>query len=452
MSPRDKSDKSVSYLDLLSSHTEFRCFLLSYIVTMLGEWLTYVASMAMIENGNENIGKLAISGLVVVRLLPTVIWAPLGGVLADSYDRKRNMILLDILAACISVLFYLANRMQSLALLYVATFLQQSIAGLYEPSRSAIVPMLVQSPRYLPKATTAVGMVWSTMTAAGASISGFVVAYLGISECFIIDGITFLASAIILSRLEKSYQVPQNQNASQHDGASGVPEGKRTSNLRMILESLQYLLHSPFGAIVMIKGCGSLLFGASDVIAVAFAQDDSGELNSLRLGIFFAFVGIGCVTGPNLFDALWQAHRNGENQAWLWGAGLAYGLVGLGFIFTGLAKKFLFKCTWNAIRASGVAVLWINSSQLLQVLTPPFILGRVMAIDLALATLGETMSAIAAGLILDKTTFTADHIAISLGTAAMIFCVIWIVYSCYATPRLGNPTTEKSAEMSALTL
>ena len=78
-----------------------------------GRWFTFVASVAAIEEilrgDNDDVAatvtappsqsRTAISILVVVRLIPYVIFASVGGVLADSYERRRPLIGLAVLGS-----------------------------------------------------------------------------------------------------------------------------------------------------------------------------------------------------------------------------------------------------------------------------------------------------------------------------------------------------------------
>jgi MFS family permease len=183
----DDDGKDISYCDLLRSNREYRYFISSYLITHFGEWLTYIASIDFIENHLENsstTSRTSISILVLVRLLPNVLLSCFGGTLADAYDRRELMIALDICGAICAMFFLLAYQLDSVLLIYVATLLQQCVAGLYQPSHSAIIPTMVRNDKELKKATTLDGLTWSGMQAFGAAASGFIVAALGSRACF----------------------------------------------------------------------------------------------------------------------------------------------------------------------------------------------------------------------------------------------------------------------------
>lgn len=181
--------EQLTYFRFLQNNGKFRLYLASYITNHMGEWMTYLASIAAIEEiqiarGSAVTSQLAISLLIVIRLSPTVLLSPFGGALADRYDRRKSMIFLDILGAIVAMLFVISVKYQSIGMLYVATWIQACVGGIYEPSRSAIIPLLVQNEEELQKATTLSGISWSFIAAFGSATGGFLVTWLGMRGCF----------------------------------------------------------------------------------------------------------------------------------------------------------------------------------------------------------------------------------------------------------------------------
>lgn len=184
-----------------------------------GEWLTYLASITLIEkiassppdgavvgsgdngdNGTVVVGvNTMISILILVKLLPNVLFMPLGGVLADKYDRRTNQIVLDVASSLVVLIYLAAVQFQSIPILYLATFCQESLSGLYLPSNSAIIPLLTSSEVELEKATTLSAVTWSLVAALGSSLGGVLVATIGLRGCFAIDSVTYLVSAALLT-------------------------------------------------------------------------------------------------------------------------------------------------------------------------------------------------------------------------------------------------------------
>jgi MFS family permease len=185
----DDEDDDVTYSQLLKRNRPFRLYICSYIANSMGEWLTYLASIAAIEkiqldNGIRKTSRTAIAALIIVRLTPTIILSPFGGVLADGRDRRESMIALDIVGAVVAWIFILAIELQSIPTILMASFLQACVSGLYEPSRSAITPLLVPEDEGLKQATTLSGVAYSCVAAFGSASGGILVSVFGIRTCF----------------------------------------------------------------------------------------------------------------------------------------------------------------------------------------------------------------------------------------------------------------------------
>jgi MFS family permease len=185
--PLSDSDASITYWRLLKTNQDYRFFIISFLITGCGEWLTYMASIDFIESKmqkSNTTSRTSISILVAVRLLPNVLLSCFGGTLADSCSRRNSMIFLDICGAICALLFVVAYHLQSINLIYMTTFLQQCIAGLYHPCSSSIIPLMVSGDNALQKATTLSELAWSAMTAFASGAGGFLVSAFGARNCF----------------------------------------------------------------------------------------------------------------------------------------------------------------------------------------------------------------------------------------------------------------------------
>ena len=425
-------DKPLSYYDLVRNNHEYRLFITSYLITNLGEWLTYIASIDFIEDqlkksGEEQPQRSAISLLVVVRLLPNVVLACFGGTLADAQDRRNVMVVLNIAGAISALVFVLAYQVESLWLIYVATLLQQCMAGLYAPSSSAIIPMLVNGDEELKKATTLEGICWSGMTAFGAAASGFVVDIFGSRTCFLLDGLTFLISAALLAMLPGKYDVTLMADYKSEEKPSYESPWKQFTS--MAKDGATYLWTSYFGPIALLKGTLALAYGSADILFVAFSEedmtgDDPDHSNSnAKLGVLFSLMGVGCLLGPLITEPLIDLERPTTVQL-----SCVIGFV-LSFIgYSGWSWEnapFWVICIFALIRSAGSSTTWINSTLLLQKFSDEHILGRVLAIDYALALLGEALAAYICGIFMDRLYLDAHQVSFILAIFSVMLVLIW---------------------------
>ena len=120
---------------------------------------------------------------------------------ADRYNRKYTLIITDLARVVVAFGFLLVRTADDVWLLYVLTALQLGIGGFFFPTRNAILPDIVSS-QELGTANALGSATWSVMLALGAAIGGIVSGAWGIYPAFIIDGLTFLLSAVFIARIK----------------------------------------------------------------------------------------------------------------------------------------------------------------------------------------------------------------------------------------------------------
>ena len=100
--------------------------------------------MEQILGGQKASARRYVSYLVVCHLIPNFFLIPFGGVLADARDKRHSMIMLDALGAIFPLFYLLASYFRSIEIIYLVTLLQSSIAAMYEPCRTSIIPLMVK--------------------------------------------------------------------------------------------------------------------------------------------------------------------------------------------------------------------------------------------------------------------------------------------------------------------
>ena len=451
------NNKKVTYWRLLSENSNFRWFLLSYLVTTAGEWLSYVASIATIEqiqSSNGSISRTSISILVIIRLLPSSLFAPIGGTLADSYDRRTIMIILELTGALVIWVYVLSYYLESIAALYSATLLQMTVAALYDPCHSAIVPMIVPEEDSLEKAMILVSLVEESMQAVGSSIGGLLTGFVGIQYCFMIDSLTSLVGALLIWKISGEYNpVESNEvTVAMNEKAESSTEVEESwfslpQLAKMTKEGISYLVSQSWGAFVLLKFFAALIYGAGDVLNVTFSEQGQGsskinlDSSSQRLGILFAFVGVGCVIGPVIIEPCTHMDKiSSLERACL----ISYFLMALGCYGLWQFDEFILICIFSAVRSAGSNIVWVYSSLLLQKLSSASKRGRVFGVDHALSTLSESASALLAGVLQDDAGLSAAQVSLIMAIVALVTLVMWGVYFSRVSIAERSITTERS--------
>ena len=197
-----RGTKPATFKDLLT-HPAFSKLLAAQTVSSLGDWVGFVAVSALVLRLG---GAYAVSGVMVARMLPAVLFGPIAGVLADRADRKRVMIVADLARAALYAAMPFLGRLWGI---YLASFVIECFSLLWTPSRDASLPNLV--PRRQLANANALGLVMTyvTLPVAGlifaffAEASGAIPYFETNQEALplILDAATFLFSAFMLTRI-----------------------------------------------------------------------------------------------------------------------------------------------------------------------------------------------------------------------------------------------------------
>src|SRR5437762_14009297 len=126
--------------DLLT-HPSFSRLARAMLVSSLGDWVGFVAVAALVARlGGERVGPLAVAGVMLARLLPSVLFGPFAGVFADRFDRRKLMVGADLArgAMYVSLPF-----MPGLLSIFLLSFFIECMSLLWTPAKDASVPNLV---------------------------------------------------------------------------------------------------------------------------------------------------------------------------------------------------------------------------------------------------------------------------------------------------------------------
>lgn len=378
-----------AYWRLLRNNPDFTRLWLAQVVSLLGDWFNTIVLAVLVERYSGGSG-LAVSLFLLARFIPPMLVGPWAGVLVDRLDRKRLLILSDVLRALVVLLLLLADRPQLLWLVYVLTALQFTLSSVFEPGRNAILPSLL--PREgLVLANTLGSVTWSVMLAAGAVAGGIVAAQLGTQAALLIDSLTFLVSALLIM----SIRTDTRAGGSREQSAAGEKTGRK----RDLREGLRYLRRSPATLAVLLVKAGISL-GSIDAVMIVYASRlfSMGEDSSTPLSIMYAAFGTGAVAGPLLLN------RFNDGRVEVMRRLIRYGFLfmSLGWLLLSGAGTLPLVALALTLRAMGTSICWTYSSVIIQKSVPDDFLGRMFSLDMASFQFVGAFSILLTGLLIDS--------------------------------------------------
>jgi len=266
-------------------HRSFRRLLTALAVSQAGDWLYNVALLAFVYERTHSAAWVAAT--TAVRVIPVVVLGPIGGVLADRFDRRRTMVLSDVARiGCMLGLAAVAATGLPIVLAPVLAALSTAASAPYPASAAATTPRLVPAEDLAGanSARSAVGMA----AVAGGPVVGAVLLLLGSpTAAFLINAGTFALSAIAVLSIPAGPAFLPARSGERNSVVEDVVLGART--LRSHPAALRLV-----GAEIV---C-SVVYGMQTVLLLLLSR--SLGFGDAGYGYVLAAMGVGGVLGTTL--------------------------------------------------------------------------------------------------------------------------------------------------------
>jgi MFS family permease len=401
------------YAELLRSNRQFRFLWLGQVVSQMGDWFDTIAvyTITLRLTGSSR----AVALIMVARFLPSFVIGPLSGVIADRFSRRAIMIIADLLRAGVVLGFLFVRRPDQMWLVYALTVLQLGFSTFFEPAKTASIPSIVAD-HELVAANAIASVTWSAMLTLGAALGGFVAGWFGTDAAFVLDSVSFLASAALIASVHFPKR-PLRQKAKLTVGkALGISD---------TIEGARYVKHRPrVFAYLMVKPAWGVGGGILTLLAV-FGERifPVGGNTATGIGVLFMARGIGTAVGP-IVARRWTGETRKQMQVAI---GIAF-LIGGAFYFAFSAShSFVLALLFLAIAHTGGSILWVFSTVLLQRETEDQFRGRVFAAEFALVTLTMGASNYLVGELMDRFGLSPRLVTAGVGVYFLLPGIVWFV-------------------------
>jgi MFS family permease len=330
---------------------------------------------------------IAMSLAYAAVFFPIFIAMPLGGVLADHYDRKKILIIGDGLSClavlALAVIVYFISP-GTAWLLYPALLVLACITSIYYPCFQAVIPMIVPKDQ-LPRANALMVSAENIMTAIGPFAGGFFVATLGPTGSALVNAGTFAVSLVLILLLQIAGRAPARSHLNWRDAVAHLAAGAREAMSNDIIR---------YGTIMFLF----VNFAAHLIVGnfIYFLSNDIG-LNAFDVGVTMALTGVGAVLGAALAPMLMRRFSSGLLMlAALTINGLVVPTLLLTHDMYGVAAS-------RGISMALQAIIVITMFTLRQRTVPPEFLGRTVAITRAISFAPIPIAAVAGGWLIQLT-------------------------------------------------
>ena len=381
----------------------------SYTITLLGR---------SIDLGAEALG---LGTLGLVRVIPIIIFALAGGLLADTRNRRTLLIwtqVASVFFAGLLAVLTMSGRI-TVPLIYLLTAALAGVAAFEQPSRQSLVPHLV-SPEAFTNAVSLNTLMFTGASVIGPALGGVILAYYGVAWVYMINALSFLAVLLSLTLL-------------QYRGKAAVSAAGL--GIGALLEGLRFTFRTPMIWSTMMLDFVATFFSSARTMLPIVAGDILG-LGPVGYGWLSAAQPIGSIVAGSVTALNSDMKRQGLI---LLGSVLIYGAATALF---GLTASVILAFFFLALTGAADTVSTVIRGTLRQLMTPDELRGRMTSVNMVFFMGGPQLGELEAGLV--AAAFGVPFAIVTGGIATVVLTLL-IAWKYPMLRRFDSPVAAPAA-------
>ncbi|USY53457.1 MFS transporter [Bacillus sp. 1780r2a1] len=389
---------------------DFKILVFGQIISIFGaSILRFALSLYVLDlTGSATIFG-TIMGLSVV---PTIFLSPIGGAIADRFDKKKMMVILDFCSSALIIIFAIMLLSGNVTVLSIGILLMglTLISSMYQPAVQSSIPVLVTNEQLL-KSNGIISGVMSMANFVGPIVGSLLYSFMGIKIIVIASALLFLLAAVI----ELFMKIPYEKRPPE-PFVQMVTKDLKQGAFYIIREN-RFILKSIIVSFVVSLFIAPMFFvGLPYMIKVLFNMPDTffGFTQSgISISIIFSAMTIGLLKSKIRSDNLYL---------WVLGcAGIYFGMaLGTSGLVESSFTKYIVVTISSMLVMFALTVINIYLNTIIQEKTPKDLLGKVMSIQTAAATTAVPIGQILFGFLVDSFSATIYLLIVIVGIFTLI--------------------------------
>jgi MFS family permease len=296
--PSDPAARSLRSIGRALRNRNYRLFFAGQSISLIGTWLTRVATSWLVYRLTGSALLLGIVGFA--GQIPTFFLAPVAGVWVDRWNRHRVLVVTQVLAMIQSALLAALAWSSRMTVVHIAALsVAQGLINAFDmPARQAFVVEMVADRNDLPNAIALNSSMVNAARLIGPSVAGILIGLFGEGWCFAIDAVSYLA--VIASLLAMRITVRPRAPRTTRVGAE-LAEGFRyvVGNVPirsvLLLLAIVSLMGMPYTVLMPVVAT-QVLHGRAHTLGFLMAASGAGALaGALYLASRTTVIGLGRV-------------------------------------------------------------------------------------------------------------------------------------------------------------
>ncbi len=355
-----------------------------------------------------NLAALGLGGLGLSRVIPIVILALMGGIVADSRDRRRVLLVTQLILAVIAIilaLFTLTSYV-NIAVIYVLSAATAGTTAFDNPARQSLVPNLVPR-KHLTNAVSLNTLLWQIGTIAGPAIAGVMLVNFNIGWIYVANALSFSAVLYALWIMPRyGYKEQAIAPISAGMGVSSMLEGWRFVRSTRVIWGTMLL---DFFATFFSSARSMLPIVAAEVL----------KTNEAGYGILATAQAVGAVIAGTITSLRGDIKRQGYVLL------VSVVIYGIATALFGISSWFWISYLLFALTGAADTVSTVIRGTVRQLLTPDHLRGRMVSVNMIFFMGGPQLGELEAGVV--AALFGAPF-AIFTGGIATVFLTLWVAW------------------------
>lgn len=436
---------SLTYTQLLRRNRSFRRLWSGQVISELGNWFNFIAALGLVRVVSHADAEVT-TIILLSRLVPFTLFAPLAGAFVDRWSRRTVMIATDLLRVVVALGFLFVHRPEDLWIAYLCTASLSFFGTFFEAAKNAAVPNITGE-RDLLAGNALMFSSRFLLMSIGAALGGWTAAHVGYQAAFIINALSFVASAYSV------WLVPDEETRSKTtETIAEKPRSLYRGYWSDMREGWTYIVkHAPVATILGINILWAVGGGANNMIAdrlgaLVFAGQNGTDPDSAVAALYFA-------GGLGLFFGMMIARRVGAffelRKRTVAFIGWSLFIQGVFYALAGVMPTLVGACVMICISRVLLGAEFAVQETLLMRLVPDYLRGRVSTSDRAGEMLIWAFSTAVAGWSLHAITPRMLTVISGLqsGTAGLLWLVLFVTQKVRLPKKVsGHRYTQMATE------
>ncbi|AZR72002.1 hypothetical protein BBF96_00425 [Anoxybacter fermentans] len=270
----------------LFKNIDFLKLWIAQVLSLIGDYIYSVNLYIWIYKLTGS--ALALSSSIFFQTVPRLIMAPIAGIIIDRFNRKKILILSDILRGIIICLFIFVKSKEQLLLVYLVVIINAVISRIAIPARSTILPIILEKDKLI-KANSLYNFTESATLIVGPILGG-ILSILNFNIIVFINTVSFFLSALLINNIGISNDVVSTKTLNEKSGSFWSELG--------YVKKL-FKKNPLFMGLLSVTVLSALGQGGINILYYPFLLDVV-KVSNTQFGLTLSFFGLGSIIGSML--------------------------------------------------------------------------------------------------------------------------------------------------------